>query len=121
MTFKMMDFSEAFPKRVNVDQYKQLIDAASNAALGADNLSRVAAETFATHQLAVRAANAIRNYARSEQLLLKVSCPENSKTIYVYKSAMLRRPRRSKKDAASSVTAKQPEGEGQGTQGSTAH
>ncbi len=84
---RMMDQTAAFPRKVLIDQYKTLIDAAVNAALGPDHLPRVVVEDFDSYKLAVRAANAIRKYSQDNQLTLRVSCPEGKKTIYVYKAA----------------------------------
>lgn len=85
MARKMLDFSEAFPRKVNVEQYKDVIDAALNAALGKDNLPRVVAETYSTAKEATRAANAIRKYSKENNLTLQVSQPDGKQEIRVYK------------------------------------
>ena len=50
---QMLDFCDAFPKRVNISQYQSVIDAAVNAAKGKDGLPRVVVEDYASYQLAV--------------------------------------------------------------------
>lgn len=93
---RMMDQTKAFPRKVNADQYKPLIDAAMNAAIGEDNLPRVVIQDFDTYKLAIKAANAVRNYSHEKNLNLRVSCPENGKSILVYKSNTPRRTRTKK-------------------------
>jgi hypothetical protein len=92
---QMLDFSEAFPKRVNISQYQPIIDAAVNAAKGKDGVSRVVVEDYPSYQLAVKAANAIRGFSQKNKLDLCVSCPEKGKRIFVYKGKP--RTRKSKK------------------------
>jgi hypothetical protein len=82
---QMLDFCDAFPKRVNISQYQSVIDAAVNAAKGKDGLPRVVVEDYASYQLAVKAANAIRGFSQKNKLDLHVSCPENGKRIFVHK------------------------------------
>lgn len=96
---RMMDQSEAFPRRVNVDQYMPLIEAALKTAKGADNLPRVIIEDYDTYKLATRAANAIRKHSGEKKLNLHVSCPENGKSIFIYKRGEFSQLRtRKKKD-----------------------
>lgn len=97
---RMMDQTKAFPRKVNVDQYKPLIEAAINAAIGEDNLPRVVIQDFDTYKLAIRAANAVRNYSHEKNLILRVSCPENGKSVLVYKSNAPRKTRTRKATAA---------------------
>ena len=93
----MKDFSDVFPKKVNIEQYMNLIDGAQKASNGADGVPRVVVEEFQTHQLAVRAANAVRNFVRANpSYTLRVSCPENGQTIYVFRSSAPRKTRKSK-------------------------
>ena len=102
MAISMLDFTVAFPKKVNIDQYKPLIDAALNAAKGEDGLPRVVVETCDTAALAARAANAIRRYSKENKLNLRVSCPEkNKQSILVYKANP--RARKAKDSAAKST------------------
>ena len=96
MPLRMMDWTKAFPRKANVDQYMTLIDSAQNASLGADGLPRVAIEDFADAKLADKAANTIRTYCQTKDLNLRVSCPPNSKTVVVYKSDKPRRTRTKK-------------------------
>ena len=93
----MIDFSKAFPRKVNIDRYMPIITAAGKAANGADGVPRVVVETYESYKEATRAANAIRNYARSNKLELNVSCPENGQKILVWKAKP--RTRRKKADA----------------------
>jgi hypothetical protein len=93
---KMMDQSEAFPRRVNFEQYQAIVDAAMKAAKGKDGLFRVVVEDYDTYKLAVKAANAIRNHAKANGLELRVSCPENSKSIFVVRG----KPRARKTNAS---------------------
>jgi hypothetical protein len=98
----MLDFTDAFPKKVNIDQYKPVIDGALKAANGADGVPRVVIESFDTAALATRAANAIRKHSKENNLELRVSCRENEKKILVYKA----KPRtRKAKDAPAKTTA----------------
>jgi hypothetical protein len=89
-----MDQSKAFPKKVNMEQYMPLVKAALEAAKGEDGLPRVVVEDYDTYQQAVRASNSIRNHARANNLDLRVSCPENGKSVYVYKSKMAKRQKK---------------------------
>lgn len=82
---KMVDFTVAFPKRVLIDPYLPIIDGATKAVKGADGLPRVVQEEYDNHKLATKAANAIRNYSKNNNLELRVSLPDNSNTISVYK------------------------------------
>ena len=91
---RMMDQTAAFPRKVNIDMYKPIIDAAAKAPLGDDKLPRVVVEDYPTDRLALRAANKIRQYAKDNNLGLRVSCPEKSKTIFVWKGAPHHRTRR---------------------------
>lgn len=83
---KMLDQSVAFPRKVNLDQYMPVIEAANKAAKGADGLPRVVVEEYENLKLATRAANAIRKYSKDHELNLRVSLPENSSSVYVYKA-----------------------------------
>lgn len=96
---RMMDQTEAFPRKVNVDQYKQIIDAALQAAPGKDHLPRAVVEDYDTYKLATRAANAIRKFSNDNNLNLRVSCPESGKSIFVYKANTPIRTRKKKKDS----------------------
>lgn len=114
MPIKMEEFTKVFPRRVNIDQYKALIDGALNAARGDDGLPRVAAETFMNHKDATKAANAIRNHCKANKIDLHVSCPENLQVVYVYKSGVPRKTRQKKAVAtgeklAGTEQAKSPE------------
>jgi hypothetical protein len=82
---QMLDFNEAFPKRVNISQYQTIIDAAVNAAKGKDGVPRVVVEDYASYQLALKAATAIRGFSQKNKLNLCVSCPKNGKRVFVYK------------------------------------
>lgn len=93
---RMMDQSEAFPRRLNFELYQPIVDAAMKAAKGKDGLYRVVVEDFDTCKLAVKAANAIRNHARGNHLELRVSCPKESQTIFVVRG----KPRTRKPNAA---------------------
>jgi hypothetical protein len=93
MPLRMMDQTKAFPKKSHIDQYKPLIDAALNASLGEDGLPKVAIEDFANAILAAKAANVIRTFSSANNHNLWVSCPPNSKSVYVYKSNKPRRTR----------------------------
>lgn len=93
---RMMDQSQAFPRKVNFNQYQPLVEAASNASIGADKLPKVVVEDFDSSKLALKAANSIRNHARSNNLGLRVSCPEGSKTIYICKTNTPARTRKKK-------------------------
>jgi len=84
---RMLDQSEAFPTKVNTDEYLPIIEAASKAAKGADGLPRVVCEGYATYKLATRAANAIRKHSKDHNLNLRVSLPANTLEIKVYKEA----------------------------------
>ena len=96
---RMLDQSKAFPRRVEIDQYMPLIEAAVKAAKGEDNLPRVVVEDYETYKLATRAANAIRKHSADKSLNLHVSCPENGKSIFVYRRGESSKPRtRKKKD-----------------------
>ena len=99
MSLRMMDWTKAFPRKSNVDQYKTLIDSALNASLGEDGLPKVAIEDFTDAKLAEKAANTIRTYCQTKNLSLRVSCPPKSKTVMVYKSDKPCQTRK-KKDAA---------------------
>lgn len=94
MTISMLDFTEAFPKKVNIDQYKPVIDAALKPANGKDGLPRVVAETYDTAALATRAANAIRKYSKDNNLDLRVSSRENEQRILVYKAKLRTRKKK---------------------------
>ncbi len=99
---RMDDYTKVFPTKVNMDRYQPLIEAALKAAKGADNLPRVVIEDFETALEAVKAANAIRNYCRANNIKVAVSCPENGHTLRVYRSEKPRRTRTSKKKNADS-------------------
>jgi hypothetical protein len=86
MTFRVEDQSKVFPRKVNIDLYRPLIDAAIKAPNGADGLPRVVIEEYETVKLATRAANAIRHHAKDNKLDLRVSSPKGSKTVCVFKS-----------------------------------
>jgi hypothetical protein len=99
---KMMDQSAAFPRKVNFDQYLPLVEAALNAAKGVDGLPRVVIEGYENSKLAVRAANAIRNHVKQNGPELRVSCPENGKSVYVVKGKpRARRPNAPKQTVSS--------------------
>ncbi len=99
---RMLDQTKAFPKAVLIDKYKPLIDAALKASNGDDGLPRVVVEDYDTAQLALKAANAIRNHCHANKLEIRVSCPENSKSVFIWKGK--RHPRK-KKNAAPAVPA----------------
>ena len=82
---KMLDFTVAFPKRVLIDPYMPVIEAACKAAKGADGFLRVVQEDYDNHKEATKAANAIRKYSKEHALDLRVSSSETSNTIKVYK------------------------------------
>lgn len=100
---RMDDYSKVFPMKVNMDRYQPLIEAALKAAKGVDNLPRVVIEDFETAREAVKAANAIRNHCRANNLKVAVSCPENGHSIRVYRSEKPRRTRTSKKKDADAL------------------
>jgi hypothetical protein len=104
----MIEQSLAFPHKTHFDQYKPLIDAALAAAIGSDKLPKVVAEDYENAQLAMKAANAIRNHVRSNALHLRVSCPESSKTVYLYKTDTPPRTRK-KKNVIDSAAPEAPE------------
>ena len=102
---RMEDYSKVFTKKINMDRYLPLIKAAQDAAKGDDGFPRVVLEDYLTYQEAVRAANAIRNYCKAHNIEVRASCPENGKTIRVYRSSTPRRVRTGKKKAAEPTTA----------------
>jgi hypothetical protein len=105
MPLRMMEQSKAFPKKSHIDLYKPLIDAALNASLGEDGLPKVAIEDFANAILAAKAANSIRTFSTANNHNLWVSCPPNSKSVFVYKSDKPRRTREKKGGVLSDVSA----------------
>jgi hypothetical protein len=98
---KMLDQSAAFPKRVNSTQYQALIDAALKAVLGADGLPRVVVEDFPDAKTATKAANAIRSHTQNDTPRLKVSCPEGSRSVSIYRTDEPRRTRKKKEEEKS--------------------
>ena len=92
------DYSKAFPKKVNVETYMPVIKAALDAGTGVDGMPKVVLEDYDNHQLATRAANAIRNHSRAQKLNLKVSLPDGVDTISVYKGKAQKR--KEKKESA---------------------
>lgn len=96
---KIVDFTEMFPKRVNIDSYLPIIEAAQNVKVGKDGNPQVVVEEYTNPQLAAKAANAIRTYSQKNQLSLCVSCPKDSKSIAVYKGTPRKRTPKAKKDA----------------------
>ena len=99
---RMEDFSKAFPKKVNIDQYQPIIDAALKAGKGDDGLPRVVVDEFMTQQLATRAANAIRNHVRAAKLTLKVSCQRMAKR-FLFTSRAVRPERAPRRTLAARV------------------
>lgn len=105
---KMEDYTKAFPGRVNLDQYKPLIEAAQKAGKGDDGFYRVIIEEYLNSKEAIRAANAIRNHCRAHNIELRVSCPEKGKSVYVFKSSTPAKARTRKKKNPESAAPKEP-------------
>ena len=103
MPLRMMEQTKAFPKKSHINLYKSLIDAALNASIGEDGLPKVAIEDFANADLAAKAANSIRTFSTTNNHTLWVSCPPNSKSVFVYKSDKPRRTRKPKDVAPPTV------------------
>jgi hypothetical protein len=82
---RMIDQTKAFPKAVLIGKYQPVIEAAQKAANGEDGLPRVVVEDYDTAKDAVKAANAIRNHCHDNKIELRVSCPENSKSVFVWR------------------------------------
>jgi hypothetical protein len=91
---RMLDQSEAFPKKVNISKYQPLIDSALKASNGKDGLPRVVIEDFPDAKAADKAANAIRSRTQNDIPRLKVSCPVGSKTVSIYRTDEPRRKRK---------------------------
>jgi hypothetical protein len=106
---RMEEYTTAFPRRVNVDQYAPIIEAALKATKGTDGHPRVVVEDYPTYQLATRAANAIRTHSRLHKADLRVSCPENGKSIFVYKSKPIAARKRKNEPATNEPISKQPD------------
>jgi hypothetical protein len=104
---KMMDWSEAFPRKVNMDQYLPLIESALKAATGKDSRPRVVFEDYPDKKSATRAANAMRNHVRHKKLELVVAQPNESTRVFVYKGTPDVRPR--KKNAQQPLSSEAPE------------
>lgn len=103
---RMLDQTAAFPKKINIDQYMPLIDAALAATLGADKLPKAVLEDYATVELATKAAKTIRYYVQQRKIDLCVVRPKESKTVAVYKGKTQRRQRRSENEP--NATTNQP-------------
>ncbi len=103
MTYRVEDQSQVFPRKVNIDVYRPLIDAAVKAPNGADGLPRVVIQDYETVKLATRAANAIRHYVKENKLLLRVSSTKGSKTVCLYKSNPPKNRRKKPEAAAFSL------------------
>jgi len=105
MTFRIEEQSTVFPRRVNIDAYRPLIDAALKAPNGTDGLPKVVVQDYDTVKLATRAANAIRNHAKENKLDLRVSASKGSKTVCLYKS----KPRKSRSKKTETAEVAVPE------------
>jgi hypothetical protein len=96
---RMLDQSEAFPKKVNISKYQPLIDSALKASVGKDGLPRVVIEDFPDAKAADKAANAIRSHTQNDIPRLRVSCPVGSKTVSIYRTDEPRRTRKKRGSA----------------------
>jgi hypothetical protein len=96
MPIRMLDQTKAFPKKVNFDQYKPIVEAALNASNGDDGLPRVVASDWPTYKEATRATNALRNHIKANNLQLVVSCPEQGQTVFCYKGKARGRSKKKK-------------------------
>jgi len=104
MAFRVEDQSKMFPRKVNIDLYRPLIEAAVKAPNGADGLPRVVVEDYDSVKLATRAANAIRHHVKENKLDLRVSSPKGSKTVCVYKAKPPKARRKKAETAAAAPT-----------------
>jgi|WetSurMetagenome_2_1015567.scaffolds.fasta_scaffold460855_1 hypothetical protein len=96
---KTVDFSVVFPKRVNISAYLPIVEAALESKTGKDGNAQVVVEEYGSPQLAVKAANAIRLHSQKNHLALCVSCPKDSKSIFVYKGTPRKRTPKKSNDA----------------------
>lgn len=86
-TFKMVDQSQLSPRlRTANFPYKELIEKAQQAAIGSDGLPRAVQQTLDTAKAADRAANAIRNHIRTNNLEMRVFYAKDSKDVAVYRA-----------------------------------
>lgn len=104
LKLEMVDFNEAFPRKINVEQYMHIIDAAKDAPAGKDKMPRVVVQVYDTVKELNRAANTIRHYSNVNNLGLRVSTDEEKLKMKVYRGKPLG-PRGSKKKDASAPPA----------------
>lgn len=81
----LVEYSTAFPKKVNYSLYMEVIDAATRAVKGEDGKPKVVLAKYDTPAEAAKAANRIRAYSQTNKLGLRVSYADNSLEVRVYR------------------------------------
>jgi hypothetical protein len=110
LKLQMEDYTEAFPRRVNIEPYMHIIDAAKDAPMGKDKMPRVVVQIYDTVKELNRAANTIRHYSNLNNLNLRVSSDEQKLKMKVYRGKPMQR--RTKKDVPAPPVAKTTSNEG---------